>query len=84
MLIAMDEVETAMRNRRHLHPREEDNFDLQNAAGALEGWKSFSKILITALPLLVGISLVVRCTLIMNILLMAVPDRTRSLTGVAR
>jgi putative ABC transport system permease protein len=79
MLIAMDEVETVMRNRRHLHPREENNFDLQNAAGALEGWKNISKYLITALPLLVGISLVVGGIVIMNIMLMAVAERTREI-----
>jgi hypothetical protein len=38
MLAAMGEVESIMRIRRHLRPGQENNFDLQNASGALNGW----------------------------------------------
>jgi putative ABC transport system permease protein len=79
MLVAMGETESLMRNKRHLRPGQQNNFALQSAEGALEGWKSISKILITALPLLVAISLVVGGIVIMNIMLMAVAERTREI-----
>ncbi|MFI5210668.1 MAG: ABC transporter permease, partial [Gemmatimonadales bacterium] len=79
MLTAMGEVEAIMRARRHLRPEQENNFNLENAAGALEGWKKISKVLITALPGLVAISLVVGGIVIMNIMLMAVAERTREI-----
>jgi putative ABC transport system permease protein len=79
MLVAMGEVEAIMRARRHLRPGQENDFNLENAAGALEGWKSISKVLITALPGLVAISLVVGGIVIMNIMLMAVAERTREI-----
>jgi len=76
MLSAMDEVESLLRMRRQLKPNEENNFDLQTAEGALEGWRKISRILFMALPGLVGISLVVGGIVIMNIMLMAVAERT--------
>jgi putative ABC transport system permease protein len=68
-----------MRSRRGLKPTQENNFDLQNASGALDGWKKISKVLFTALPGLVAISLVVGGIVIMNIMLMAVAERTREI-----
>ncbi len=79
MLTAMSEAEGLMRGRRGLKPNQENNFDLQNAKGALEGWKKISKVLFTALPGLVAISLVVGGIVIMNIMLMAVAERTREI-----
>ncbi len=76
---AMDEVEGIMRGRRRLKPSEENNFSLQTAEGALEGWNKISKILMMALPGLVAISLVVGGIVIMNIMLMAVSERTREI-----
>jgi putative ABC transport system permease protein len=52
---------------------------MQTAEGALEGWKKISAVLITALPALVSISLVVGGIVIMNIMLMAVAERTREI-----
>lgn len=79
MLVAMGETEAIMRARRGLKPGQENNFDLQNASGALEGWAKISKVLFTALPGLVAISLVVGGIVIMNIMLMAVAERTREI-----
>ena len=79
MLVAMDEVESIMRVRRGLRPSQENNFALQNADGALEGWRKISTILFAALPGLVAISLVVGGIVIMNIMLMAVAERTREI-----
>ena len=45
----------------------------------MEGWEKISRVLMLALPLLVGISLVVGGIVIMNIMLMAVTERTREI-----
>jgi putative ABC transport system permease protein len=79
MQAAMGEVEALMRTRRGLKPGQENNFHLQTAEGALDGWKKISKVLFTALPGLVAISLVVGGIVIMNIMLMAVAERTREI-----
>ncbi len=76
---AMDEAEAAMRARRQLKPWEESNFAFQTAEGALGTWQKISRILFLALPGLVAISLVVGGIVIMNIMLMAVSERTREI-----
>jgi putative ABC transport system permease protein len=68
-----------MRTRRGLKPNQENDFNLQTAEGALEGWRKISRILFAALPGLVAISLVVGGIVIMNIMLMAVAERTREI-----
>ncbi|HEV8357938.1 MAG TPA: ABC transporter permease, partial [Gemmatimonadales bacterium] len=79
MQVALGEVEEMMRIQRRLKPGQEDNFAMQTAEGALEGWKKISAILMTALPMLVGISLVVGGIVIMNIMMMSVSERTREI-----
>jgi putative ABC transport system permease protein len=68
-----------MRGRRQLKPGEENNFFLQTSEAALEGWQKISRILMMALPGLVAISLVVGGIVIMNIMLVAVAERTREI-----
>jgi putative ABC transport system permease protein len=79
MQLALAEAEAAMRSRRQLKPSEENNFDFQTAEGALSTWQKISRILFLALPGLVAISLVVGGIVIMNIMLMAVSERTREI-----
>ena len=79
MQTALGEVEELMRIQRRLKPGQEDNFAMQTAEGALSGWKKISAILFLALPMLVGVSLVVGGIVIMNIMLMAVAERTREI-----
>jgi putative ABC transport system permease protein len=79
MRAAMDEVETLLRGRRQLGPRDENDFAFQTAEGALEGWNKIAAILFAALPGLVAISLVVGGIVIMNIMLMAVAERTKEI-----
>ena len=79
MQLALAEAEAAMRSRRQLKPGEENNFDFQTAEGALRTWEKISRILFLALPGLVAISLVVGGIVIMNIMLMAVSERTREI-----
>jgi putative ABC transport system permease protein len=79
MQLAMAEAEAAMRSRRELKPSEENSFAFQTAEGALGTWQKISRILFLALPGLVAISLVVGGIVIMNIMLMAVSERTREI-----
>jgi len=76
---AMAEAGALMRVRRGLKPGQPDNFHLESAEGALSEWDKISKILFLALPGLVAISLVVGGIVIMNIMLMAVAERTREI-----
>jgi len=68
-----------MRSRRHLRPRQQDDFALETADEVLAFWGKISGILRYALPFLPGISLVVGGIVIMNIMLMAVAERTREI-----
>ncbi|MBX3145980.1 MAG: ABC transporter permease [Gemmatimonadales bacterium] len=79
LVSAVAEAEELMRIRRRLRPNQENNFALETAEGALEGWRRISAVLFTALPGLVAISLVVGGIVIMNIMLMAVSERTREI-----
>ena len=76
MQLAMGQTEAIMRSRRQLKPGQESNFAFQTAEGALGSWEKISKVLFLALPGLVAISLVVGGIVIMNIMLMAVSERT--------
>lgn len=73
------EVEGLMRVRRRLRPSEEPNFAAETADDSLSFWDNISRILFTALPGLVGISLVVGGVVIMNIMLVSVMERTREI-----
>jgi len=68
-----------MRSRHHLRPRADDDFALETADEVLDFWSKISRILFLALPGLVGVSLVVGGIVIMNIMLMAVSERTREI-----
>jgi putative ABC transport system permease protein len=76
---AMSEAEGIMRSRRHLRPRTDNNFVLETSEGVLEFWGGIQKILVVIGPGLVGVSLVVGGIVIMNIMLMAVAERTREI-----
>ena len=79
MNAAMDRVEGIMRSRHHLRPEMDDDFHLDTQEDVLSFWAKISSVLYTALPLLVGVSLVVGGIVIMNIMLMAVAERTREI-----
>ena len=76
---ALGQAEAIMRNRRHLRPRDADDFTLETADEVLDFWGKISRVLFVALPGLVAISLVVGGIVIMNIMLMAVAERTREI-----
>jgi len=79
MNAAMDQVEGIMRSRHHLRPTQDDNFTLETAAGVLDFWNGISKLMFYFGPGIVMISLVVGGIVIMNIMLMAVAERTREI-----
>jgi putative ABC transport system permease protein len=76
---AMSQAEAVMRSRRHLRPRQPDDFAMETADEVLAFWGKISSILSYALPFLPGVSLVVGGIVIMNIMLMAVAERTREI-----
>src|SRR6266852_7070416 len=79
MHLAMDQAEGIMRGRRHLRPRQDDNFALDTSEGVQRFWAGISRILVVVLPGVVVISLVIGGIVIMNIMLMSVAERTREI-----
>jgi putative ABC transport system permease protein len=79
MAPAKAELEGWMRIRHRLAPGEENDFALDTAEESLAFWDKIRAILLTALPGLVGISLVVGAIVIMNIMLVSVTERTREI-----
>jgi putative ABC transport system permease protein len=76
---AQMEVEGILRVRRQLRPAEDADFSLETAEEAISFWNNISRILFTALPMLVSIALVVGGIVIMNIMLVSVMERTREI-----
>jgi len=76
---AISEAEEIMRGRRHLRPRQENTFVLETSEGVLNFWGGIKRILYVVGPGLVGVALVVGGIVIMNIMLMAVAERTREI-----
>ena len=79
MVTLRDEVESLMRQRRALRPGQANNFDFTDSKSALAGWNKISGFLLKALPMLVGIGLVVGGIVIMNIMLVSVTERIREI-----
>jgi len=77
--IAIADAEAAMRTRRQLRPADENSFAIETQDAVLDFWGKINRVLMLALPGLVSISLVVGGIVIMNIMLMAVAERTREI-----
>jgi len=77
--LAIAQAEATMRTRRQLRPTEENSFAIETADAVLDFWGKINRVLMIALPGLVSISLVVGGIVIMNIMLMAVAERTREI-----
>jgi putative ABC transport system permease protein len=76
---AMEQVRQVMRSRHKLRPAQPDNFSLQTNDSALEFWNRIKGILVLAGIALPAIGLVVGAIVIMNIMLVAVAERTRDI-----
>lgn len=76
---AIDESRAALRAHRHDAPDAEDSFDIETNASLLGIWTSFSQTFFIATIGIACISLVVGGIVIMNIMLVAVTERTREI-----
>ena len=75
----MDESRAAVRAKRHDLPGAEDSFDIETNASLLGIWTGFSQTFFIATIGIACISLVVGGIVIMNIMLVAVTERTREI-----
>ncbi|HEU5260039.1 MAG TPA: ABC transporter permease [Gemmatimonadales bacterium] len=76
---AMAQAEGIMRSRRHLRPTQDNNFVLETSEGVQQFWGGIKRILVVVGPGLVAVALVIGGIVIMNIMLMAVAERTREI-----
>ena len=76
---AMEATRAVMRARHHLHPSQPDDFALETSDSALEFWNKIQSYLIVAGIALPTVGLVVGAIVIMNIMLVAVAERTREI-----
>jgi putative ABC transport system permease protein len=79
MLETMESVRQVMRARHGLRPNQADNFVLETSDSALEFWNKIKGYLVMAGIALPAIGLVVGAIVIMNIMLVAVAERTREI-----
>jgi putative ABC transport system permease protein len=76
---AMDDARMALRVKRHLRPKDEDNFGMLTSETLIDFWRNFSRGIFAVLLGVVSLSLVVGGIVIMNIMLMVVNERTREI-----
>lgn len=76
---AMERAEEAMRISHRLRPAEDDNFSVETADALIAFWKQLTSVLFAVIPAVVAIGVVVGGIVIMNIMLMAVTERTREI-----
>jgi putative ABC transport system permease protein len=76
---AMESVREVMRGKRKLRPGQPDNFAMETSASALSFFAKIKKMLVVAATALPAIGLIVGGLVIMNIMLVAVAERTREI-----
>lgn len=76
---AMDEVRVLLRAYRHVPYNEPDDFDMLTAESALEMLNNFTFMFRATLILVSAISLVIGGIVVMNIMMVAVTERTREI-----
>jgi putative ABC transport system permease protein len=76
---AMQRAEEAMRLAHRLRPSEENDFSIETADALVAFWRNLTRILFAVIPAVVAIGIVVGGIVIMNIMLMAVNERTREI-----
>ncbi len=75
----MTRAEEAMRRAHHLRPTQENDFSVETAEALVAFWKNLTAVLFSVIPAVVAIGVVVGGIVIMNIMLMAVSERTREI-----
>jgi putative ABC transport system permease protein len=76
---AQEAVRAVMRSRRGLRPSQPDNFSIETSESALSFWQGIKSKLVIAGVVLPAIGLIVGAIVIMNIMLVAVAERTREI-----
>jgi putative ABC transport system permease protein len=76
---AQEAVRAVMRSRRGLRPSQPDNFVLESSESALSFWAGIKAKMVIAGVVLPAIGLIVGAIVIMNIMLVAVAERTREI-----
>jgi putative ABC transport system permease protein len=76
---AMETVREELRSHRHLHPTQPDNFVMETTASALAFFATIKTTMTIAGTALPAIGLIVGGMVIMNIMLVAVVERTREI-----
>ena len=76
---AMARAEEAMRLAHGLRPAQENDFSVETADALVDFWKRLTAVLFAVIPAMVAIGVVVGGIVIMNIMLMAVNERTREI-----
>lgn len=76
---AMARAVEAMRIARGLRPGDANNFDVGTADALVDFWKQLTKVLFAVVPAVVAIGILVGGIVIMNIMLMAVTERTHEI-----
>ena len=76
---AMDEARVVLRSRRHDLPGAPDSFDIETNASLLGIWSNLTGTFFIAMIGIASISLVVGGIVIMNMMLVAVTERTREI-----
>ncbi|HYW49692.1 MAG TPA: FtsX-like permease family protein, partial [Gemmatimonadaceae bacterium] len=79
MFDGMELVRESMRARRRLRPAQRDNFSIETSESALEDFNQVKTVMTIAGTALPSIGLVVGGLVIMNIMLVAVAERTREI-----
>jgi putative ABC transport system permease protein len=75
----MQRAEAAMRVAHRLRPSEENDFNVETSDALVSFWQSLTRVLFAVVPALVTIGVVVGGIVIMNIMLVAVNERTREI-----
>ena len=75
----MARAEEAMRLAHGLRPTEDNDFSIETSDALVSFWKNLTRILFAVIPAVVAIGIVVGGIVIMNIMLMAVNERTREI-----
>jgi putative ABC transport system permease protein len=76
---AMARAEEAMRIAHGLRPGQDNDFSVETADALVNFWKTLTRVLFSVIPAVVAIGIVVGGIVIMNIMLMAVNERTREI-----
>jgi len=77
--LAMARAEEAMRLAHRLRPGQPNDFSIEAADALVAFWRNLTRILFAVVPAVVAIGIVVGGIVIMNIMLMAVNERTREI-----